>query len=65
MEATLKVPDKKSLRTDEAAAILGISERTVRRWEAKGVLDRAKPRPDRSPLRITADSVRRMIEEAG
>ena len=37
------LPDKKLLRTSEAAAYFGVSERTIRLWIEHGKLDAEKP----------------------
>ena len=49
------------LRRGEAAGLLAVSERTVRRWGASGRLDERRVGP--RSVRITEESVCRLIRD--
>lgn len=50
------------LRRDEAAGLLAVSERTVRRWGRAGVLDERRLTP--RTVRVTLASVTRLLRDS-
>lgn len=61
--ATRRVPAPRTpseLTVEQAAEMLGVHPRTIRRWVVSGRLDGAQPSGTRGHHRVTAASVRRL-----
>lgn len=47
----------------DVAAVVGVTARTIRRWQKKPKLPRRKQRPPGRPARLTADHLKRLERE--